>query len=315
MLHSEALRRSRALAHCTARRAQLVTMPSIFHRRANPRIPVLTYHSLNAPGRDYASNDHVALEEDLEVIRACGFYVAPVRDIVDGVLGVKPAPQGNCVGLTFDDGPDFDYRDAETPNLGVVKSFHRILTEHAPRRRSWRHWRKPTAVSFVIASREARTIMDRTCIAGRGQWNDDWWREAHAGGTLCIGNHSWDHTHPTLPVVAQRHQVKGTFENIDVWADADAQIRLAEDVIERLLGGPSARMFAIPYGIPVGYVCNEYLPRFAHQHRQVCCFETGGDYVTLQSDRWRLPRFTFGEHWKSPEELARILAGAKAHAA
>ncbi len=127
---------------------------------------------------------------------------------------------------------------------------------------------------------------------------------------LQIGNHSWDHTHFTLPVVAQRDQVKGTFENVDTWDDADRQIRLAEDYIEKVIGGPSARLFAVPYGYAVGYLCNEYLPNFTHQHRQIAAFETGGEYITLQSNRWRLPRFVCGEHWKSPGELARILQGA-----
>jgi hypothetical protein len=81
----------------------------IFRRRANPRFPILTYHSLNAPGLTYGTNDHLALEEDLSVVRACGFHVVPVRRIVDAVLGHVPPPRGKCVGITFDDGVNFDY--------------------------------------------------------------------------------------------------------------------------------------------------------------------------------------------------------------
>jgi hypothetical protein len=282
----------------------------IFRRRANPRFPILTYHSLNAPGLTYGTNDHLALEEDLSVVRACGFHVVPVRRIVDAVLGHVPPPRGKCVGITFDDGVNFDYQDVTRPELGLLKSFARVLHEPVARKSGALYWPRPCATSFVIASPEARRILDRTCIAGFGEWTDDWWRQAHLQGVLQIGNHSWDHTHYTLPKVAQRDQVRGTFENIDTWEDADQQIRQAEDYIEEVIGGPSIRVFAIPYGCPVGYLCNEYLPNFTHQHRQVACFETGGEYVTLQSNRWRLPRFTCGEHWKSPDELARILQAA-----
>ena len=31
------------------------------------RVPILTYHALNASGWDYGTNDHVALAEDLEL--------------------------------------------------------------------------------------------------------------------------------------------------------------------------------------------------------------------------------------------------------
>jgi hypothetical protein len=46
-------------------------------------IPVLAYHALHAPDKDYASNDHVALEEDLKLIRRLGFRVAPLAEIAE----------------------------------------------------------------------------------------------------------------------------------------------------------------------------------------------------------------------------------------
>src|SRR5665213_399645 len=285
-------------------------MFNAWKRQANPRIPILTYHSLNAPGLTYGTNDHIALAEDLKVIRSCGFRVVPVHKIVDAVIGSALPPAGNCVGITFDDGVDFDYLDVVRPELGLLKSFARVLREPVRCARQWTYWPRPTAVSFVIASPAARRTLDRTCIAGLGEWTDSWWRAAHEGGVLQIANHSWDHTHSSLDTVAQRDQIKGTFMDIDTWGDADRQIRQAEDYIEGTLGRPSARLFAVPYGCSVEYPHREYLPDFVSQHRQRACFETGGEYVTLQSNRWRLPRFTFGEHWKAPEDLVRILAGA-----
>jgi peptidoglycan/xylan/chitin deacetylase (PgdA/CDA1 family) len=287
-------------------------MFSVFGRRRTPRVPVLTYHSLHTPGTDYHSNDHVALEEDLKVIRLCGFRVVDAGHLADAVIGTRDPPKGDCVAITFDDGVDFDYRDVERPGRATIKSFARILVESArPVTKSRVAWPVPCATSFVIASPAARAILDHTCIAGFGEWTHSWWREAHEAGVLRIGNHSWDHTHSTLPEVAQRNQMKGTFENIDTWSDADGQIRRAEDYIEEVLGQPSSRLFAVPYGYAVGYLCNEYLPNFRRQHRQIAAFETGGDYVTMESNRWRLPRFTCGEHWKAPEDLGKILKLAK----
>ena len=41
------------------------------------RVPVLAYHSNNISGNDYASNDHVALAEDLRMIQRSGLRIVP----------------------------------------------------------------------------------------------------------------------------------------------------------------------------------------------------------------------------------------------
>src|SRR5204863_298793 len=82
--------------------------------------------------------------------------------------------------------------------------FYTILRENGAS--TGRDWPQPTGTAFVIASPEARAVLDRTCIAGLNQWRDVWWAEAAQTGILEIGNHSWDHTHPTLDSVAQRDQ-------------------------------------------------------------------------------------------------------------
>ena len=192
-------------------------------------IPVLAYHALHAPDKDYASNDHVALEEDLKLIRRLGFRVAPLAEIAELTWNRAPSrlDSGHWVGLSFDDGTDFDYLDIEAhPYLGHLKSFYTILRENGAS--TGRDWPQPTGTAFVIASPEARAVLDRTCIAGLNQWRDVWWAEAAQTGILEIGNHSWDHTHPTLDSVAQRDQRKGTFMGIDNLADADAQIIRAD---------------------------------------------------------------------------------------
>ena len=223
-------------------------IPFIRQRNRRARIPILAYHSLHAPGTDYANNDHVALEEDLKLLKKLRFRVAPLAAIARFAWGQGAADfdDGHWVGLSFDDGTDYDYLDINLPDLGYIKSVYTILKESG--NAGTADWPQPTGVSFVIASPDARRVLDRTCIAGRDNWRDTWWAEAAGTGILAIGNHSWDHTHSTLEVVAQRNQLKGTFLGIDNMEDADTQIRKAEDYIQDRTRGRSAGLFAYPYG-------------------------------------------------------------------
>jgi hypothetical protein len=275
------------------------------------RIPVLTYHALNAPGTDYGTNDHVALEEDLNVIRTLGFRVAPLTEIARYTYGRASSllDEGDWVGLSFDDGTDYDYLDFEHPTIGYIRSMHTILKECG--RANKPRWPQPTGVSFVIASPQARKVLDVTCIGGPDRWRDVWWAEAARGSIIGIGNHSWDHTHPSLDVVAQREQQKGTFFGIDNINDADAQIVQAQEYIDRLTGNAATRLFAYPYGHAPEYLVNEYFPNHKSRHRLIAAFGIGADYATFGSDRWNIPRFVCQLHWKSPDDLAKILKGAK----
>jgi hypothetical protein len=272
------------------------------------RIPVLTYHSLHAPGDEYTSNDHIALETDLHVIRAMNFNVVPLADIARYVAGDGAAhlDVGSWVGLSFDDGPDWDYHDFRADGRSL-KSFHTILREAA----DLDHGFRPCAVSFVIASPDARETLDRLCIAGNNNWRDTWWEEAAAGGVLAVGNHSWDHAHPDLPS-PDRHRAndRDSFSGIDCFERADRQIAKAEVYIRSRIGNLSTRLFAYPYGDAPDYLVREYFPNYREHHGMIAAFHGNGEYVTSAANRWKIPRFECREHWKSPEELARILAGA-----
>ncbi len=288
-----------------------LSLPFLRRRRARKPIPILTYHALNAQARDYASNDHVAFEQDLALIRRLGFKVARLVDIASLTWSRAPSPldSGSWVGLSFDDGTDHDYFDVVAHEyLGDVKSFYTILKQSAAN--AGRDWPRPSGTSFVIASPDARTVLDRTCMAGLGHWRDVWWKEAAESGIFEIGNHSWDHAHPTLDTIAQRQQRKGTFHGIDNQADADAQIIQAHEYINRLTGGRAAPLFAYPYGETPDYLVREYFPKEIARHRMLAAFSTAGDYATAQSDRWNIPRFVCGPHWKNPEGLEKILRGA-----
>ncbi len=275
--------------------------------RSSYAIPVLCYHALHASGTSYEDNDHTALEEDLRVIDRAGFRILPLPALVDTLTGLSSVElaENRFVCITFDDGPDVDYMDYSDSRVGLVKSFHRILSESRERRAP--AGRGPMAVSFVIASRGARTILDRTCIAGRGDWRDSWWSECSRGGTIAIGNHSWDHLHPSLPSVEQRDQLKGSFLGVDNARDADIQVRMSHEAIEQVLGHPSTRLFAYPYGEAPEYLVRDYFPNRRAEHRHRAAFTTGGAPVTPETNRWLVPRFVCGSHWRTPDELAGLL--------
>ena len=56
------------------------------------RVPVLTYHSNNVGGNDYANNDHVALAADLRRIRALGLRIVPLSLVVDNLAFEHAGP-------------------------------------------------------------------------------------------------------------------------------------------------------------------------------------------------------------------------------
>ena len=279
------------------------------------RIPVLTYHSINIHGNDYANNDHAALAEDLPLITALGMRVLPLHRIVDLWLsGNASLDSSDVVALTCDDGPDFDYHDLEHPSHGVQRSMLNILRDFQRSNPGAQPDLHMTA--FVIVGPEARKALDVTCMVGRNWWTDDWWADAIATGLLGIGNHSWDHNHDTLdqerPFVIQR----GNFRAVREETAADYEILQADAYLSRRAPSPSASLFAYPYGESNDYLAGQYFPALARTRGQAPRFARGGfaaafttepAYWSRKSDRWRLPRFTCGLDWKSPQQLAGIL--------
>jgi peptidoglycan/xylan/chitin deacetylase (PgdA/CDA1 family) len=268
------------------------------------RVPVLTYHGLHAPGWDYHENDHVALEQDLALLDRQGFRVVPLSALVSHLF-CKPdsrLEQGKFVALSFDDGTNQDYLDFHHPDYGYLKSFRSLLDEWPGL--GW-DGGAPSGTSFVIASPEARTELDRSCIAGRGQWEDDWWLEAAEKSPLEIANHSWDHTHPSLMHLTVDLSHQGSFGTITDFEAADAEILAAELYIREKTNHLSVPFFAYPYGQSNDFLVNEYFP--ARNHWFEAAFISGGQPLTAASHRWKLPRYVCGEHWNTPEGLFKIL--------
>jgi hypothetical protein len=268
------------------------------------RAPILTYHGLHAPGWDYHENDHVAMESDLALLGQMGYQVVPLSVLVKHVYD-SPDPQlerDKLVGISFDDGTDYDFIDFSHPEYGYLKSFHRLLNEQPGL--GW-DGGVPVGTSFVIASPQARLELDRGCIAGRDEWRDTWWQEAVESGVFEIANHSWDHTHPKLENLVVDPLHTGKFRTIVDFEAADAEILRAEFFIREKTARGSVPLFAYPYGETNEFLVQEYFPSRSEWFS--AAFSTGGGPFTASCNRWSIPRYVCGDHWNSPEGLLAIL--------
>lgn len=177
------------------------------------RAIVLAYHSHNVFGDDYASNDHVALAHDLETITSIGAVITPLHDIAYHWMDQSPS-KIVMVGLSFDDGPVFDFHDFRHRQFGPQRSFFNIMLDFSKRRGSECQPRLH-ATSFVIASPGARSAMARSEECGyawMGDWlSDAWWKPASESGLIEIANHSWDHVHSTVPDVCASVATRNDF--------------------------------------------------------------------------------------------------------
>ncbi len=269
------------------------------------RAAVLTYHSQNVSGSDYASNDHIALAEDLHLIARTGWQIVSARTLVgaltSGSLALMPA---RALVLTCDDGTVLDWEDFEHPKFGHQKSFLNIVREamrnglNAPTRAAM--------TAFVIASPDAHAAIDATQHEGHRITEDRWWRAAVTDGTFDLGCHSWDHCTPGLPLDARAFTSEGTFKDISELAHADQQVRVAGEHIRARCGDASqGRLFAYPYGETSPLLLDAYLPN--HRHGMEGAFTDGATPVTAETNRWAIPRYVCGAHWKSTLGLVNIL--------
>ena len=268
-----------------------------------PRCPVLLYHSQNVAGNDHASNDHVALVDDLRLIYRLGLQVIPLFWLVEWLLGERDLDSAGCVCISFDDGVDADVRDLDFPQFGFQRGFLNIMLDFQAEFGS-RALPQLHATSFVIASPEARAVMDKYSLFDQGWMNEDWWHPSDGNDLMAIANHSWDHEHPDLV------HIGGTpardFFTVDTREKADRQIFAASEHIAAVTGGHWPELFAYPYGQVSDYLCGEYFPGHTH-HRIKAAFTTEPQPVMADSDRWQLGRFVCGRDWRSDSGLKQIL--------
>ena len=270
-------------------------------------IPILTYHATRVGSGHYGTDDPLTLGQDLRSLWRGGWRIVSLHSIARAATSGRLADLEGCVGLSFDDGTDLDWRDVDHPALGRLRGLAGILADLA------NEFSRPVppATSFVIAGPGPRRELDSRCLAGRGWWGEDWWSSA-VRGSLAIENHSWDHHHELATAEADDDSARGTFMTVTTWAQCDQQVRQAADYIDRKLA-PAHRcsLFAYPYGEYSDYLVECYLPECAPEHRQQAAFTTGGEPVHDGSNRWTLPRFVCGQHWRTPEEFQAILRACR----
>ncbi|MGZ5032045.1 MAG: polysaccharide deacetylase family protein [Usitatibacter sp.] len=270
-------------------------------------VPVLTWHAMNVNAAGYAGNEHVAFREDLETLHRLGMKVVPLADIVVALVSGSLETLQGCVGLSLDDGSDFDFHDLPHPRWGTQRSMANILADFRARHGAEAQPRLH-ATSFAIVSPEARRILDRTCMIGCGWWNDSWWRDAEAGGLISVESHGWDHNHESLPATVASAP-RGKF-NITTRADADAEIAQASQLLKKIRGRDGEVLFAYPYGVANDFLAEDYFPSAVGTHGVSAAFTTEPGPVAPDTSRWRIPRWVSGWHWKSGAELERLLADA-----
>lgn len=272
-------------------------------------IPVLTYHAANVAGTAYAGNDHVALAHDLRLIDALGWRIIPLDAVLDILDGRRPAPDRPCLALSFDDGTEFDVRPIEWPGLGRQPGFLPIL--QAFRAEAGERQPELHATCFVIASPAARAAMDRECLFGGGVMGEAWWPQAVASGLIGIGNHSWDHNHPVAPEDAPDGLPRGGFHAVDNDVRAHWQIARAQDYIQARVPGHAVRHFGYPYGDCNGFLSRHWLPQHGPALGLAAAWTTDGRPASASEDRWALPRYVCGLHWRSPDGLRQLLDGMR----
>jgi peptidoglycan/xylan/chitin deacetylase (PgdA/CDA1 family) len=267
-------------------------------------LAILTYHPMRVDGNDAASNDLVAFSEDLRAIAARGWRVVPLREAVEAWLARPQGPDAPCVALTCDDGSDFDFADLPHPTWGPQRGiFSRACAA--------RDEGLPVHVTtFAIVSPAARAALDRSCMLGRGWWNDGWWARATASGLMYVASHSWDHNHDSLPAGLAPAAERGTFESIDRWDLAEREIAQAQDYLRRVAPNPGDALFAYPYGKGNAYLIDDYLPRRAGALGLVAAFADTPRAVRPDDNRWNLPRFIHARDWSTPADLVAMLEAA-----
>ncbi|TDR23624.1 polysaccharide deacetylase family protein [Marinicella litoralis] len=265
------------------------------------QVPILTYHANNINGMAYQNNDHVALQEDLQLIHDLGFRIISLDELMQWKAGnMSDSEFEKTVVLTCDDGTWFDYHDVDHPTYGKQISFFNILKNHQQQTHTPVHMS-----NFVIVSPAARVILDEKCLVGRGWWTDDWWLAAQKSGLMAIENHSWDHNHGVLD---NKNADDDSFKAIDNQADCDRQLKQSQEFLSRFFAGQHpVKYFAYPYGNFSDFLRYEYLPTQGTQLGLVAAFTTEPKHVTSKSHLWAMPRYVCNNDWNNTEQLKNLL--------
>jgi hypothetical protein len=101
--------------------------------------------------------------------------------------------------------------------------------------------------------------------------------------------------------------VRGEFHAVANEALAEFEIAQAQDYIAARTGR-TPTVFCYPFGHIPPFVHDDWLPRRGTSIGLDVAVGDGAQPVTPASDRWNLPRYICGWHWKTPDQLRVILA-------
>lgn len=285
-------------------------------------VPVLLYHSRNVgPTCSADDTDVLAFARDAAALRAAGYALRPLLEVAYWQAGIW---HGNrlppkVAAISFDDGFDRDWISG-VPSPVVHPNYP---CPGLPSVREIAERDRIPVTFFVIGSRVVRGLIQPDYM------NDNWWLAAEAHALFSIGNHSIDHDHiaitrqildPAIPALlpAAGHADGGWAGTFDPgrwtnYASATFAIQRSARHIHRVTGR-WPRLLAYPMGHVSGYVRDLYLPLRGQEHGTVAafCTETGTPerFVSLSSDRWCLPRVSFGVSWRTEDEFAGLLGAA-----
>jgi len=260
-------------------------------------VPVLTYHSQNIEGNDYATNNRHALAADMEAIGQADMRIISLAELVDWLTGNVPADFAqNSIVLTSDDAPIFDFEEVDYRDFGrqiPIRSIVQCSGAHI--------------TLFAIASPQAREAVGQDALGDASFMTEGWWREADRSSWASIENHGWDHCHPAI---SRPLGGSGSFFGVADYRSCDGQLRRAADSIAAVTGRRPT-LFAYPYGEASDYLKNTYLPQYEDEHGMRAAVNTVPQYVSRDSSRWDIPRFICGRDWNSPATFQVILDRAR----
>jgi hypothetical protein len=257
------------------------------------KVPILAYHSYQSG----SPRDIMALEEHLDVIHSQGFSVMPLRKIVSCIVSGSAIPD-RVVGLSCDDGKQFDYR--VEPTLG--KSMFTVLKAF---KRRYRYRQRGTHLScFVIADPDARVQIG---LGDADLLNANWWSVAARTGLMSIENHSLNHAHERVLIADGLRRYRNDFRVVDSIDQADSQIAVAARMIDHYVGHDRCQLFAYPFGHYNEFLTAEYFPRFGDRHGMLAAFSTCAEPITMASNRWCLPRYVVNCDIRDAADLICVL--------
>jgi Polysaccharide deacetylase len=271
------------------------------------RVPILAYHSANIAGNEYSNNDHVAFEQDLKTIAEMGLRIVPIKWVVAALLGDDSRDLSNAVGITCDDAPSYDFYDLIHPEFGPQKSLIGLLKDFKEGNASASD---AHITCFAIASAQARSQIGDVCLLKSSLMTEDWWTESNRSNSFSIENHSWDHNHDCLPLGPNGLR-RGDFFGISTPDKAEYEITQAQEYFALCLGS-APQLFCYPYSHVNDFLEKEWLPARGVEVGLKAAFGGEAFPVTSSSNRWNLPRFICGYHWKTPSELTSILRDSTA---